>query len=210
MVGIIKLLSVYQLKSRFQDLLNPIMLKLYRANVSANQVTLGVFISSLVMAGMLYFIPSLMIWFALPVFMLIRMAGNAIDGMLARQYNQQTDLGFMLNEITDLLADAALLLAFSAVTGFDAYWLVSLLLLTWLSEFIALMGQIIMGERQNSGPLGKSDRAVFLSVFAILIGMGIDSLELSFWFFIIGHFLLLVTCFNRVTGSLKTSKRSCF
>jgi CDP-diacylglycerol---glycerol-3-phosphate 3-phosphatidyltransferase len=210
MVGIIKLLSVYQLKSRFQDLLNPIMLKLYRANVSANQVTLGVFISSLVMAGMLYFIPSLMIWFALPVFMLIRMAGNAIDGMLARQYNQQTDLGFMLNEITDLLADAALLLAFSAVTGFDAYWLVSLLLLTWLSEFIALMGQIIMGERQNSGPLGKSDRAVFLSVFAILIGMGIDSLELSFWFFIIGHLLLLVTCFNRVTGSLKTSKRSCF
>lgn len=210
MVGIIKLLSVYQLKSRFQDLLNPIMLKLYRANVSANQVTLGVFISSLVMAGMLYFIPSLMIWFALPVFMLIRMAGNAIDGMLARQYNQQTDLGFMLNEITDLLADAALLLAFAAVTGFDAYWLVSLLLLTWLSEFIALMGQIIMGERQNSGPLGKSDRAVFLSVFAILIGMGIDSLELSFWFFIIGHFLLLVTCFNRVTGSLKTSKRSCF
>lgn len=210
MVGIIKLLSVYQLKSRFQDLLNPIMLKLYRANVSANQVTLGVFISSLVMAGMLYFIPSLMIWFALPVFMLIRMAGNAIDGMLARQYNQQTDLGFMLNEITDLLADAALLLAFAAVTGFDAYWLVSLLLLTWLSEFIALMGQIIRGERQNSGPLGKSDRAVFLSVFAILIGMGIDSLELSFWFFIIGHFLLLVTCFNRVTGSLKTSKRSCF
>lgn len=204
------MLSVYQLKSRFQDLLNPIMLKLYRANVSANQVTLGVFISSLVMAGMLYFIPSLMIWFALPVFMLIRMAGNAIDGMLARQYNQQTDLGFMLNEITDLLADAALLLAFSAVTGFDAYWLVSLLLLTWLSEFIALMGQIIMGERHNSGPLGKSDRAVFLSVFAILIGMGIDSLELSFWFFIIGHLLLLVTCFNRVTGSLKTSKRSCF
>ena len=186
------------------------MLKLYRANVSANQVTLGVFISSLVMAGMLYFIPSLMIWFALPVFMLIRMAGNAIDGMLARQYNQQTDLGFMLNEITDLLADAALLLAFAAVTGFDAYWLVSLLLLTWLSEFIALMGQIIRGERQNSGPLGKSDRAVFLSVFAILIGMGIDSLELSFWFFIIGHLLLLVTCFNRVTGSLKTSKRSCF
>mgnify|MGYP000598520201 CR=1 FL=1 len=210
MVGIIKLLSVYQLKSRFQDLLNLIMLKLYRANVSANQVTLGVFISSLVMAGMLYFIPSLMIWFALPVFMLIRMAGNAIDGMLARQYKQQTDLGFMLNEITDLLADAALLLAFSAVTGFDAYWLVSLLLLTWLSEFIALMGQIIRGERQNSGPLGKSDRAVFLSVFAILIGMGIDSLELSFWFFIIGHLLLLVTCFNRVAGSLKTSKRSCF
>lgn len=179
------------------------MLMLYRAGVSANQVTLVTFVSSIVMAGMLYYSPSLTIWFALPFFMLIRMAGNAIDGMLAKQHNKQTDFGFILNEVTDLLADAALLLAFSAVIGFDSYWLVSMLLLSWLSEFIALMGQVINGERQNSGPLGKSDRAVFLSIFAIMIGLNINSLELSFWFFIIGHFLLILTCINRVRQGLQ-------
>ena len=178
------------------------MLMLYRANISANQVTIFTLFCSLAMAGLLYFSPSLTVWFTLPIFMLIRMAGNAIDGMLARQHNKQTKFGFILNEVTDLLADAALLLAFSAVIGFDSYWLISMLLLTWLSEFIALMGQIIKGERQNSGPLGKSDRAVFLSIFAIMIALNINSLELSYWFFIIGHVLLILTCINRVKQSL--------
>jgi len=201
-----KLISVYQLKSSFQNLLTPIMMKLYRANVSANQVTLFTFFCSLLMAVILVTVNDVAIWLLLPIFMFLRMAGNAIDGMLARQHNQQTDVGFLLNEITDILADAALLLAFSAIAGFDSYWIISLLLLTWLSEFIALIVQIINGERDNSGPMGKSDRALFLSIFAILIGLGVDSLLLSSWFFVIGHSLLMVTCFNRIKNGLKKDK----
>ena len=201
-----KLISVYQLKSSFQNLLTPIMMKLYRANVSANQVTLFTFFCSLLMAVILVTVNDVAIWLLLPIFMFLRMAGNAIDGMLARQHNQKTDVGFLLNEITDILADAALLLAFSAIAGFDSYWIISLLLLTWLSEFIALIVQIINGERDNSGPMGKSDRALFLSIFAILIGLGVDSLLLSSWFFVIGHSLLMVTCFNRIKNGLKKDK----
>lgn len=201
-----KLISVYQLKSSFQNLLTPITMKLYRANVSANQVTLFTFFCSLLMAVILITANDVAIWLLLPIFMFLRMAGNAIDGMLARQHNQQTDVGFLLNEITDILADAALLLAFSAIAGFDSYWIISLLLLTWLSEFIALIVQIINGERDNSGPMGKSDRALFLSIFAILIGLGVDSLLLSSWFFVIGHSLLMVTCFNRIKNGLNKDK----
>lgn len=201
-----KLISVYQLKSRFQNLLTPIMMMLYRANISANQVTLFTFFCSLLMAALLYTANDITMWLCLPIFMFLRMAGNAIDGMLARQLNQQTDVGFLLNEITDILADAALLLAFSAISGFDSYWIISLLLLTWLSEFIALTVQVMNGDRDNSGPMGKSDRALFLSIFAILIGLGIDSLLLSTWFFVIGHSLLMVTCFNRINNGLKKDK----
>ena len=200
------MISVYQLKSSFQNLLTPITMKLYRANVSANQVTLFTFFCSLLMAVILITANDVAIWLLLPIFMFLRMAGNAIDGMLARQHNQQTDVGFLLNEITDILADAALLLAFSAIAGFDSYWIISLLLLTWLSEFIALIVQIINGERDNSGPMGKSDRALFLSIFAILIGLGVDSLLLSSWFFVIGHSLLMVTCFNRIKNGLNKDK----
>lgn len=182
------------------------MMKLYRANVSANQVTLFTFFCSLLMALILITANDVAIWLLLPIFMFLRMAGNAIDGMLAMQHNQQTDVGFLLNEITDILADAALLLAFSAIAGFDSYWIISLLLLTWLSEFIALIVQIINGERDNSGPMGKSDRALFLSIFAILIGLGVDSLLLSSWFFVIGHSLLMVTCFNRIKNGLNKDK----
>ena len=38
------------------------------------------------------------------------MALNAIDGMLAREFNQKSRLGGYLNEITDVVSDAALYL----------------------------------------------------------------------------------------------------
>ena len=40
----------------------------------------------------------------------LRMALNAIDGMLAREFNQKTNLGAYLNELTDVIS-----VAFSAV-----------------------------------------------------------------------------------------------
>lgn len=199
------LFSIYQLKTQFQNLLKPLMLQLYRRNISANQVTIVTMFCCLAMAAILYSTPYLSLWLLLPLFMLLRMAANAIDGMLSKHAQQTSDLGFVLNEITDLLADAALLLAFSSVVGFDSYWLISMLLLTWLTEFIALLIQLINGERQNSGPLGKSDRAVFLSVFALFLGSGYDSYTLSLWFFISGHLLLIWTCINRLRQGLKTT-----
>ncbi len=43
------------------------------------------------------------------------MAFNAIDGMLAREHNQQSKLGAFLNELTDVVSDAALYLPFALV-----------------------------------------------------------------------------------------------
>ncbi len=140
--------------------------------------------------------------------MLVRMALNALDGMLAKRYKMQSALGFMLNEVADLLADAAFLLAFSTLLGFYSPWLISMLLLIWLTEFFALLALHTSGNRQNSGPLGKSDRAVFFAVFALLIGLQFDPQLLSFWFFCIGHLLLLATCGNRIRAGLIPKKES--
>ncbi len=41
------------------------------------------------------------------------MALNAVDGMLAREYRQKSRLGAVLNELSDVLADAALYLPFA-------------------------------------------------------------------------------------------------
>lgn len=42
--------------------------------------------------------------------MFLRMAPNAIDGMLAREFGQQSCLGAYLNELCDVVADSALFL----------------------------------------------------------------------------------------------------
>ncbi len=44
------------------------------------------------------------LWYALlPVWMLLRMALNAVDGMLAREFGQQSRLGAYLNELSDVV-----------------------------------------------------------------------------------------------------------
>ena len=57
------------------------------------------------------------------------MALNAIDGMLAREFNQKSRLGGYLNEITDVVSDAALYLPFAFVAPFNGIQISSII---WL------------------------------------------------------------------------------
>lgn len=46
-----------------------------------------------------------LVFLALPIGLLIRMALNALDGMMARTYNQTSKKGELLNEIGDVVSD---------------------------------------------------------------------------------------------------------
>lgn len=110
--------SIYQLKPRFQALLRPGVSRLHQRGVTANQVTVVAALVS-VLLGLLLAWGSQHAWlFALlPLWMLLRMALNAVDGMLAREFGQQSRLGAYLNELCDLIADAALYLPFALLPG---------------------------------------------------------------------------------------------
>ena len=56
----------------------------------------------------------------IPVWLLARMALNAIDGMLAREFHQKSVLGGYLNEIGDVVSDAALYAPFALVAPFGS------------------------------------------------------------------------------------------
>lgn len=77
-------MTVYDLKPKFQALLRPLLHRLYRAGVTANQVTLAALIASVVVGALLTIFPIASLFVILPVFLFIRMALNAIDGLLAR------------------------------------------------------------------------------------------------------------------------------
>lgn len=89
--------SVYQLKPAFQSLLRPLTSKLASCGVTANQVTVLASLLCLVAGG------AVALWHPLrwpllliPLVLFIRMALNAIDGMLAREHNMKTVLGGIL------------------------------------------------------------------------------------------------------------------
>ena len=111
-------ISIYQLKPAFQKLLNAPVQVLKRHRVSPNQVTLAALLLSLIYGLLLWRFPGQkLLWAALPIVLLVRMALNAIDGLLARAAERQTKLGALLNEISDQLADAALYLPFTYAAG---------------------------------------------------------------------------------------------
>jgi CDP-diacylglycerol--glycerol-3-phosphate 3-phosphatidyltransferase len=109
-----------------------------------------------------------------PVVMFVRMAMNAIDGMLAREHRMQTVLGGFLNELSDVLADAALYLPFALVLPAYAWLVVLVVFVAITTELAGVIAQALGGSRRYDGPMGKSDRAFVFGLLALLIGCGIE------------------------------------
>jgi CDP-diacylglycerol---glycerol-3-phosphate 3-phosphatidyltransferase len=162
--------SVYQLKPAFQRLLRPLVSLLARLGVTANQVTVLTCLISVALGFHLAFRGGP--WAALPVWLFLRMACNAIDGMLAREHGQASRLGAVLNELTDVVADAALLLPFAYLPGWSPLWVATVALLAALTEFTSVTGQALTGSRRNDGPMGKSDRALLQGALGTWLAFG--------------------------------------
>jgi len=76
--------SVYDLKPRFQGLLRPLIGRLARAGVTPNAVTLAAVVGSVAVGGLVGLArerPTLLL--LLPVWLFLRMALNAIDGLFS-------------------------------------------------------------------------------------------------------------------------------
>ncbi|MEQ5232781.1 CDP-alcohol phosphatidyltransferase family protein [Providencia rettgeri] len=197
-------MTIYDLKPKFQDLLRPIVRKLFSAGVTANQVTLAALLLSVICGMLLLFIPNPHLFILLPFVLFIRMALNAIDGMLAREHNQKSHLGAILNELGDVISDIALYLPFAVIFP-QVFWLILFILfLTLLTEFIGVITQATGASRRYDGPIGKSDRAFIFGALGLLVSI-FPQIIFSSWIsylFILLTLLLFYTCYNRIRRAL--------
>jgi CDP-diacylglycerol--glycerol-3-phosphate 3-phosphatidyltransferase len=199
-------LSIYQLKPRFQKLLRPVLTLLVRRSVTPNQVTLAALALSLAYGSALAWTPGTTgLWIGLPFFLLLRMALNAIDGLLATATGNKTALGALLNELCDQISDAALYLPFALAAGLAAPLVVLVVVAALLAEFAGVLAQAIGATRRFDGPMGKSDRAFAFGVVALLIGF---STEATWCNGILALVLALaaLTTFNRLRQALRVSE----
>lgn len=166
-------MSIYQLKPRFQALLRPLVRRLHAAGATANQVTLAACAISVALGLGLLLADAPRAAFALvPAWMFLRMAFNAVDGMLAREHGQQTALGAFLNELTDVVSDAALYAPFALVAPFGPLGVGLVIVLAGLSEFAGALGATVGASRRYDGPLGKSDRAFVFGALGLYVAVG--------------------------------------
>ncbi|XKM13317.1 CDP-alcohol phosphatidyltransferase family protein [Orbaceae bacterium ac157xtp] len=196
-------MTLYDLKPRFQALLRPLLRWLYQIDVTANQVTLSALIASTIIGCLLIFIPEPKLFLILPFFLFIRMALNAIDGLLAREYKQQSKLGAILNEVGDVVSDSVLYLPFAFLPFAQSWLVVITVLLCVLSEFCGLLTQTIGATRRYDGPMGKSDRAFVFGVYGLSVAIFPQTLNWSSWIFASVAILLVITCVNRCRKGLK-------
>ncbi len=198
--------SVYDLKPKFQALLRPTTRALAAAGITANQVTVAAALLSAAVGAAIALNPSAR-WplFLLPLCLFVRMALNAIDGMLAREHGQKSRLGAVLNEIGDVAADTALYLPLALVPGFSAPAVIVVCLLAVISEMTGVVGLQIGASRRYDGPMGKSDRATVFGVLALVTALGVPTspwLPAALW---LTASLLVATIVNRARRALAES-----
>lgn len=195
--------SIYKLKPRFQALLRPVARALFRVGVTANQVTLAACFGSMAVAAWVaWYAENPALFWLIPVWMFVRMALNAIDGMLAREFGQQSTLGAYLNELCDVVSDAALFLAFASVPVVYPWLLVGVVILALLVEYAGAMGPLTGASRRYDGPMGKSDRAFVFGVIAAGVALGWLSSIVINGLLTVVIALSLLTLTNRVRAGL--------
>jgi len=197
-------MTLYDLKPRFQAFLRPLVRRLADAGTTANQVTLAAAIGSVAL-GVLLCCKSNnhALFLLLPVWLAVRMALNAIDGMLAREFGQKSRLGGYLNELCDVVSDAALLAPFALIAPFSQPTVFAVIGLAIVAEYAGVMGPLVGASRRYDGPLGKSDRAALVGALALWIGLGLPLAPWMAWAMPVAALLLVLTTINRVRRGLQ-------
>lgn len=189
--------SLYALKPGFQALLRPLVGGLARVGVTPNAVTLGSLGICAGYGAFLTFSGSRTAFLFLPAILALRMALNAIDGMLAREHGNASILGARLNEFSDVASDLCLYLPFMALVTPPG--LVLLVVITGiLAEFAGVLSCAHGCERNYDGPFGKSDRAAFFSAIAVAMYLAKLSGAIIAALFLMAAIGGVVTIFNRL------------
>lgn len=202
------MLSVYQLKSKFSDILRPLCNFMVKIGITANMVTISAFILSIITGGvMYYYLPQFKcVYWVLPIALFVRMALNNIDGVIAREHNQKTNIGAIYNELGDILSDTVIYLPFLYIIQCNFWLIFAFIVLTIISETVGIMGIQIHASRHYDGPMGKSDRAFWFSVLAAVLFFFPLTIKTINIFTGICVLLLIYTIFNRISGALKEAE----
>ena len=196
-------MTIYALKPRFQDLLRPLVASLPRIGVTANMVTIAAAFGSVLVGGLaVWRADSRRVFLIIPIWLFARMALNAIDGMLAREFHQKSVLGGYLNEIGDVVSDAALYAPFAWVAPFGSPGISVVIVLSIVTEFAGALGPTLGASRRYDGPMGKSDRALVFGALGLWVGLSAPLPAWLGWAVPILAALLVLTVVNRVRAGV--------
>ena len=204
-----RMISIYKIKPKFQQLLMPLLKLLRRLGISPNSITIFSILLSFVIAYFFWNTSDNSSYFLIVAFgLLLRMMLNALDGMMARIYNLQSKLGEILNEVGDIISDVAIYFPLILFELLEIEIAIIFILLSIINEFCGVIAKVISGERRYDGPMGKSDRAFLIGAICIVYYFtnGLD----PYMNYIIGgsSIMIILSSYIRLTKSIKNGKNN--
>ncbi len=191
--------SLYDLKPKFRELLRPLALRLGEAGVGPDALTFAAVLLALATgAAIALAAPQPAVLWLLPVASFLRLALNALDGLVAQAFARATPRGAFLNEFGDVVADAALYLPLALYPAFPSALVVVFVTGGILVEFAGVLVQIAGHGRRYEGPMGKSDRALLTGLAAVAAATGLAGPAFLSGLFGLGLLLLALTLLRRV------------
>jgi CDP-diacylglycerol--glycerol-3-phosphate 3-phosphatidyltransferase len=108
------------------------------------------------------------LWLVAPVLFFLRIACNALDGLIAQAQGSGSPRGEIVNEFSDRLSDLLIFGAFALVRGVPVEHALVLLALVVFISYLDVLGQSVGAGRTRAGPFGKADRMLWLGLVCIL------------------------------------------
>ena len=163
------MIGLYALKPWYTKRLTPILNTAVAHNVSPDVFTAA----GVVAAGAAGVTIALGWWPLAALFLALRLAGANLDGAVARARGVSRPWGFVVNEIgdraSDLLTFAGLAVFAARLHGPGFQWLswsviqvLAAALAATLPTFASLAAAAAGATRRNGGPLGKTERCLFV------------------------------------------------
>ncbi|MBO3079522.1 CDP-alcohol phosphatidyltransferase family protein [Mammaliicoccus sciuri] len=201
------MISIYEIKPKFQQLLMPIVDWMRKIGMTPNQVTILALVLSIVTGIILsIFHENKWIYILMPIVMFVRMALNAIDGVMAKKYQMKSHLGLLLNELGDVISDLFLFIPFVLIAEDYGIGIMLFISLSIISEMAGVTVRVIGSSRRYDGPMGKSDRAFIVGFISFLIFVHLNIIPYLHFVFYVCSILMLINIYNRITNGLKEVK----
>lgn len=176
--------------------------------MTPNQATLAGIVIAAIGGGFLYlgFRVDPRYFLAQPLWLVLRLVCNILDGVLAREKGLADKRGEVLNELGGVVGDALnyLPIAFCAPTAAGRGLALLIILCAVFAEMTAVLSRLVTGTRRDEGPLGgKLDRGIWFAVGATLAGLFSAVLAHLSYYLAAVLFFVLLTWANRLRLTLR-------
>ncbi len=162
-------MNIYSIKPYFQKLLSPLFKLLILLRVHPNYINFfALFISIIAGISFLYTDQYNFLFIIIPFLLLLRIAFNALDGMVARKLNLSSKVGELYNELSDRLSDMVIFICLAFANYVNLTLMLILTCIILLNSYLGILGKASGGSRQFIGIMGKADRMLYLGIITII------------------------------------------